>query len=317
MKKMEISRDFFVDVKLGAVTEQVHVVQFGAGDRNFVVWHSYDSVNRFYEWRSLKMCGQVTLVGLPGHGPVQGINPEYDNRWPANHFIDVGVEVVKKLSLGTSLTLVGHSTGAQVALGVASRLPDIVDGLVLINPLVWLPVNKISRWMINSSFWPLVGSIVLRRQYHLKRRSIESYLEGIRSIVGDRESFYGNPRILGYVKGGHEDYKQTSLKTLVNTVRVLAQSDLRLLLSDRQLITPALIVHGEVDPVCPVSQARWLHRHLPNAKLVVLPGVGHIGYGEREEEFEEVLLSWIRGKESFRPKAKKVGRKQQRLMTDV
>ncbi len=48
--------------------------------------------------------------------------------------------------------------------------------------------------------------------------------------------------------------------------------------SDRALrgaTIPVLIVHGEMDPLIPVSEARRLAAVTPSARLVILPGVGH------------------------------------------
>lgn len=40
---------------------------------------------------------------------------------------------------------------------------------------------------------------------------------------------------------------------------------------------PAAIVHGADDPVCPPATARALHRALPEADYVEIPGAGHAG----------------------------------------
>lgn len=39
---------------------------------------------------------------------------------------------------------------------------------------------------------------------------------------------------------------------------------------------PTLILHGDADRLVPVASAHWLAKTLPNAKLIILPGAGHV-----------------------------------------
>jgi len=42
------------------------------------------------------------------------------------------------------------------------------------------------------------------------------------------------------------------------------------------LAVPTLIIHGEADPLVPVAWARRAQQRIPGARLVTLPGVGHL-----------------------------------------
>lgn len=58
------------------------------------------------------------------------------------------------------------------------------------------------------------------------------------------------------------------------------------------LAGPVLIVDGATD-----IRPRWsvdsLEKALPSVTRVVLPGVGHMPWLERHEEFTSVLLEWL------------------------
>jgi pimeloyl-ACP methyl ester carboxylesterase len=47
---------------------------------------------------------------------------------------------------------------------------------------------------------------------------------------------------------------------------------------------PVTIFHGDVDPMVPLSHAEALANAIPNAKLIVWPGAGHLGTIEHVDE---------------------------------
>src|SRR5689334_20609977 len=118
---METEQTIEVQTHLG--TEEIHILHSGSGPRRFLVWHPFDSVNRFYPWRYLEKYGELIRVGLPGHGPIARKSWSHYRKWTPEHLIEIGTSVCKRYFSGTPLTLVGHSTGAHVALGAAMRLP--------------------------------------------------------------------------------------------------------------------------------------------------------------------------------------------------
>jgi pimeloyl-ACP methyl ester carboxylesterase len=57
-----------------------------------------------------------------------------------------------------------------------------------------------------------------------------------------------------------------------------------------KLTMPAAILWGDQDTVTPLAQARDLAGLMPQAKLTVLPGLGHIPQIEDPAAFNEALL---------------------------
>lgn len=53
--------------------------------------------------------------------------------------------------------------------------------------------------------------------------------------------------------------------------------------------TPTLLIWGRDDRILPVAQAEELASSLPDARLVVLDGVGHCPMFERPDEFNRAL----------------------------
>lgn len=63
----------------------------------------------------------------------------------------------------------------------------------------------------------------------------------------------------------------------------------------RTLQAPTLVLHGELDVLTPVANARLLARRIPGAELVVVPGTGHLPLLERPEHVRDLVLDWLGG----------------------
>ena len=62
----------------------------------------------------------------------------------------------------------------------------------------------------------------------------------------------------------------------------------------RQARLPILLAYGDRDPWVPLEQAVALRRQLPDARLFVAPGVGHVVVAERPSAFNTVMLQFLR-----------------------
>lgn len=61
----------------------------------------------------------------------------------------------------------------------------------------------------------------------------------------------------------------------------------------RGLAVPALVIVGEEDTLSPPSDARAMVDALPNARLVVLPGAGHVSALETPAPFAAALAAFV------------------------
>ncbi len=57
---------------------------------------------------------------------------------------------------------------------------------------------------------------------------------------------------------------------------------------------PALLIHGERDPLMPPAAAQWLAAHLPNAHLEVFPGAAHAPFLAQPERFAHLVREFAR-----------------------
>ena len=56
---------------------------------------------------------------------------------------------------------------------------------------------------------------------------------------------------------------------------------------------PTLVVHGDADPLVPHPNGELLARHIPAARLVTLPGCGHMPMWERPDVLAETLRTFF------------------------
>ena len=62
----------------------------------------------------------------------------------------------------------------------------------------------------------------------------------------------------------------------------------------RRARLPILLACGDRDPWVPLEQAVRLRRQLPDARLFVAPGVGHVVVAERPSLFNQAMLQFLR-----------------------
>lgn len=56
---------------------------------------------------------------------------------------------------------------------------------------------------------------------------------------------------------------------------------------------PTLVVHGEVDPLVPFANGRYLAEHIPGARLIAYPDAGHIPIVERAADYNRDVLAFL------------------------
>ena len=61
-----------------------------------------------------------------------------------------------------------------------------------------------------------------------------------------------------------------------------------------QIEVPTLILCGAEDSVTPMAQAEFLHEHIKDSELHIIPGAGHMSNLEQHDEFNKHLLKFVK-----------------------
>jgi pimeloyl-[acyl-carrier protein] methyl ester esterase len=77
------------------------------------------------------------------------------------------------------------------------------------------------------------------------------------------------------------------------SLQILTSLDLRdrLPLVDR----PVLLIHGELDTICPAAASAYMADRLPEAALQIMPGCGHAPFMTRPEQFNGIVARFLAG----------------------
>ncbi len=146
----------------------------------------------------------------------------------------------------------------------------------------------------------LVATLILAGSYagwkgSLPQEEVDARVAGLRQMLKAPAGEF-DPTLPGLFAGDPPAQFAPLLDEVAAAIRpnsleaqllVMAQADQRDLLS--QIAVPTLLIWGELDARSPLRVASQFERAIPDTKLVVIPGCGHVSNLERPEEFNEAV----------------------------
>ncbi|HJV33736.1 alpha/beta fold hydrolase [Geomonas sp.] len=179
--------------------------------------------------------------------------------------------------------LIGWSLGVQVALQAFSRLQERLAGLVLVGGT---PRFTTTEGYSHGQAPVEVKGMTLR----LRRDYQKTMGDFFRGMFAEGEMAHAQYQRIVHeiVMGGRSPDPEAARDAL----QILATVDQRELLPliDR----PVLLVHGELDGICPASASAYMAERMPTATLNIMKGCGHAPFMTRPEEFNEVVREFLR-----------------------
>ncbi len=192
------------------------------------------------------------------------------------------VELVESLEVGP-VVLLGASLSGRVALEVATARPDLVEGLVLVNP-------ALPDWPWSKRFRALAAE----EGAALERGDVEAAVEAnLRMWVeGPRRDRDGiDPELRRFVGSMQRDAFRIQLPMWDEADEDPLVPDV----GDRlgELLMPALVITGALDVDDFQEIARHISVAIPEAELQVIGGVAHLPSLERPDEFDRIVLGFV------------------------
>lgn len=263
--------------------------EYSTGDHIFLFIHGW-SVGRL-TWEPVipwfAHLGRCIAIDLPGHYPAQ--TPPTYRTLTQDELITMEAEAVAHICGDRPVTLIGHSAGGLVALGIAARLPHLVKRIVAINSVVWGDFTGIvgtAQWLLRNGLYNVFESL-----WNMTLMNTLTMMLGLSFFVYRQDAFWTNLRAWNICKDSSQWYPLHSLSDLSVLLDLLDQCDIRSLVSS--LSVPLLVVTGDHDPVVPPEQSYWLADHIPRAELRVFEHTGHIPQLEAPVTFRRVIGDWL------------------------
>ena len=207
---------------------------------------------------------------LPGFG-LTGADPSGDY---SDHAACGAGGTVDRLGIMRA-SLIGNSLGGKIAWKFAAQHPERVDRLVLISP------DGFASPGFEYGKPAEVPAMVKLMRYALPKAMLRS------SLV----PAYGDPAAMTDALATR--YYELMLAPGVREAMIARLEQVRLADPEpllRRIQAPTLLLWGEKDGMIPVANAQDYLRLLPDARLQVLPGLGHVPH----EEAPAVALAPVR-----------------------
>jgi len=244
----------------------VRVQHAGSGDPLVVVHHDIGSPGWLPFYEGLAASAHVYVPDMPGYG--QSDRPDW-----ARFVRDEAVLTLQTLdALGLDrVALVGLGFGGYVAAEMATMAQARLSRLVLVGAM---------------GLQPPAGEGEILDQFLL------SHEEYVRAACADEASFarhFGEPPVAQLVQWDVD----REMTTRIAWKPYMFSQQLPALLAGVR--TPTLLVWGEHDRVVPRSCAERYLEALPNARLEVVAGAGHLVEIEQPERLAELIKGHIAG----------------------
>ncbi len=208
---------------------------------------------------------RVTLLDQPG----------YADSEPCHDFAQAAHQLAERLPQGA--VLCAWSMGAQLAMRAAQHAPGRIASLVLVGA---------TPAFVQAADWPDAQTPALLEGFTAAVAADPSgALQRFTALFNQGDA---QARAIGRLLA--RSIKETPLpdtSTLLAGLAWLRDVDLRTEVP--AVHVPTLLIHGERDPLMPVTAAHWLATTLPRARLETFADAAHAPFLHDSERFAALL----------------------------
>ncbi|MEK7621088.1 MAG: alpha/beta hydrolase [Patescibacteria group bacterium] len=224
---------------------------------------------------------RLIIPDLPGFGQSKPLASVHNEK---NYTAWLG-KFINDLKLQQPPVLLGHSFGSIVASSFAAKNPKKISQLILINPIsehgnALGGLAAKGYYQLGNLLPESVGTKLLKSRLVTRMMSetmLTSKQKNLRNRVHEQHFAYfatfANRRSV------HEAFQATINGSVMHVAN--------------KLTMPVLLIVGAKDRFVPLRGQMQLYKNLPNAKMQILPKVGHLIHYETPEKAAEKIAEFI------------------------
>ena len=241
----------------------------------------------------LAMQHRVLAIDLIGHG----FTPPHGRKATVRRNAQLVADFADTMT-DQQVVLVGNSMGGLVAMLTAVTCPELVAGLILVNPaLPIVSVRSLSpeRQRLAWPLLPLLGNSAARYYYH--ERSVEEEVDDtFRLVLSNNAAIDPLHRAAAIELARARREMEWSIPSFTDSARSIAielASAKRFRKTLHQVSQPTLLIHGTEDRVVHPTSAEWAAKERPDWRFELIPSMGHTPQVEDPELFVSLVEQWV------------------------
>jgi pimeloyl-ACP methyl ester carboxylesterase len=172
--------------------------------------------------------------------------------------------------------VLGLSFGGGLVLELYRRYPTIPQTLILASAYAgWagsLPPETVKERLQNG----------LRQSELPPVQVVEKWIPTLFSDSASPDAIEETAAIMA-------DFHPAGMRTMLHA---FAAADLSNMLTTIEV--PTLLLYGDADQRSPLNVAENLHKKIPNSRLFIMPGVGHVSNVEAPQKFNTEVRNFLR-----------------------
>lgn len=230
---------------------------------------------------------RLIMPDLPGFGSSEAFGADAHSVQRYGRFL---AELMAALGLGPQTVLLGHSFGSIIASHFVAANPGAVDSLILVNPIAAPALEGAKGLMTKLAI--LYYEAAARLPRPLGQALLRSQL--IVRVMSEAMAKTPDKALRRFVHAQHSAYFSTfaNRDSLLEAFKASVGSNVAEVA--RQLTLPVLLVAGEQDEIAALADQHKLLALLPDGRLDVIPGVGHLIHYETPEPAAGFIRNFLK-----------------------
>ena len=232
--------------------------------------------SRQWKWMVPLLAESFQVITFDNRGVGRTSKPDMD--YTTDLFAEDSAALLKTLGIDTT-HIFGISVGGMIAQKCALNYPEMVDRLVLgctmPNFFHLPPAAEDSERMQTSQLLPPDESVDVMMRLFLSEKFFNESPDqaaALKEVMLTEKQEQGEDAFLLQLGAAmsHDTLEQV-----------------------KDITAPTMVITGDLDPMAPVENARFLAEQIPDSILIELPGVRHAFWVEKFEEASDLIKKFL------------------------